>query len=122
MQKKKFKIEGMHCASCVGKIEKVLSKVKGVKNSSVNFATENATIEFDDTVVSESEFEKVVKSVGYELIVDKEEKNTMTEKNIKSVSIQVVGMGSPHCAMIVDKAIKTLEGIQNTDVDFSNKG
>lgn len=37
-------IEGMSCASCVGRVEKVLKKVPGVAEVSVNLATERASI------------------------------------------------------------------------------
>ena len=40
-------IEGMTCASCVARVEKSISKVAGVKNVSVNLATEKAMIEFE---------------------------------------------------------------------------
>lgn len=38
-------IEGMHCASCVGRIETVLRNVPGVSGASVNLATGRARIE-----------------------------------------------------------------------------
>ncbi|MFN7182900.1 MAG: heavy metal translocating P-type ATPase [Thermomonas haemolytica] len=37
-------IEGMTCASCVGRVEKALRKVEGVREASVNLATETATV------------------------------------------------------------------------------
>ena len=37
-------ISGMSCASCVGRIEKALTKVSGVEQASVNLATETATV------------------------------------------------------------------------------
>lgn len=37
-------IEGMTCASCVGRVEKALKKVEGVENAEVNLATEKAMI------------------------------------------------------------------------------
>src|SRR5690625_2930872 len=39
-----FDITGMHCASCVGRVERVLEKVSGVIGASVNLATEKAQI------------------------------------------------------------------------------
>ena len=53
MTKKTYKIQGMHCASCAGTIERVLLKVAGVRSASVNFASESALIEFDELVVFE---------------------------------------------------------------------
>ena len=37
-------IEGMTCASCVGRVEAALAKVPGVDSVSVNLATERADI------------------------------------------------------------------------------
>jgi Cu+-exporting ATPase len=38
-------IEGMTCASCVGRVEKALAGVPGVMSASVNLATERATVQ-----------------------------------------------------------------------------
>lgn len=43
-------IEGMSCASCVGRVEKALAKVPGVTSVAVNLATEKATIQAAETV------------------------------------------------------------------------
>ena len=37
-------IEGMHCASCTGRVERVLARVPGVLDASVNLMTERATV------------------------------------------------------------------------------
>jgi Au+-exporting ATPase len=37
-------VEGMTCASCVGRVERALRKVPGVSEASVNLATERATV------------------------------------------------------------------------------
>ncbi|GJQ57077.1 MAG: hypothetical protein HKUEN07_36460 [Rhodocyclaceae bacterium] len=39
-----LQIEGMTCASCVGRVEKALSRVDGVGSVAVNLATERADI------------------------------------------------------------------------------
>ncbi|WP_081057507.1 heavy metal translocating P-type ATPase [Burkholderia diffusa] len=39
-----FDIEGMTCASCVGRVEKALAAVPGVAHASVNLATERASV------------------------------------------------------------------------------
>ena len=41
-----FQVEGMTCASCVGRVEKAIRAVPGVVSASVNLATERATVEF----------------------------------------------------------------------------
>lgn len=45
-------IKGMTCASCVGRIEKVLKKDSGITSASVNLATEKAKVEFDSSKVN----------------------------------------------------------------------
>src|SRR3990172_6788870 len=39
-----FPVKGMHCAACVGKVERALLGVPGVKTAAVNLATERATV------------------------------------------------------------------------------
>jgi Cu+-exporting ATPase len=39
-----LRIDGMTCASCVGRVEKALARVPGVLQASVNLATETATV------------------------------------------------------------------------------
>jgi Cu+-exporting ATPase len=59
-------IEGMTCASCVGRIEKALRAAPGVLEASVNLATEKATIRHLAGVVTPAALEEVVRNVGYE--------------------------------------------------------
>ena len=40
-------IGGMTCASCVGRVEKALRQVDGVRDARVNLATETAAVDFD---------------------------------------------------------------------------
>ncbi len=44
----KFKIEGMHCASCKALIEDVCKDIEGVKSCDVDLDGKLATIEHDD--------------------------------------------------------------------------
>ena len=45
-------VEGMHCASCAVRIERVLSRQPGVAEASVNFATHRASMAYDAGAVS----------------------------------------------------------------------
>jgi Cu+-exporting ATPase len=123
MTKQTYKIEGIHCASCVSVIELTLSKTKGVKSAVVNFATETALIEFDENIISPAKLAETVESIGYTLKTGEKqsaEKSAGIASN-KIASIKVLGMESPHCAMIVEGALKKLSGMQNINVDFSNQ-
>lgn len=65
--KKSFVIKGMHCASCVYTNEKALKAIPGVKDAVVNLATQKATVEYDHSKVTDSDFKKAIESVGYEI-------------------------------------------------------
>jgi Cu+-exporting ATPase len=58
-------LEGMTCASCAMRIEKGLKKVPGVKDASVNLATEKATVTYDPTQTGIEQMVQKVEAVGY---------------------------------------------------------
>src|SRR5687767_6248227 len=63
-----FGIGGMHCASCVARNERVLLKLPGVRTVSVNLATANALVEFDDAAISETAIQQAVAHNGYQVL------------------------------------------------------
>lgn len=72
MNNKTFKIEGMSCASCASKIEKAIGDLDGVKQSSVNFATEKLTIEYSKDI-SDKTLIDIVIDLGYNMSEAKED-------------------------------------------------
>ncbi len=60
-----FDLEGMTCASCAMRIEKGLKKVPGVKDASVNLATEKAIVTFDPSQTAIEQMVQKVDAVGY---------------------------------------------------------
>ena len=66
MRKLKLTIEGMHCSSCAGNIEKSLKKVPGVNSASVVLMLKKATVEAEDNV-SESTLKEAVAKAGYKV-------------------------------------------------------
>ena len=138
MKKEIFKIQGMHCASCAMTIEKSVSKLPGVKVAQANFAAETLLTEFDEHQVSPKDLKEAVNSVGYQLLIPKvqetkfetkeqaiieggaEKKEVFEKSNREFLALKVIGMDSPHCAMVVEKAIKTLPGIEKVEIDYNN--
>ena len=43
-----FRVEGMTCANCSGRVERVLKRIDGINEVNVNLATEKANITVDD--------------------------------------------------------------------------
>jgi len=60
-------VEGMTCASCVGRVEKTISKFDGVKSVTVNLATEKASIEYIRDSTDFNKLADIVKGIGYKL-------------------------------------------------------
>ncbi|MGE4304996.1 Cu+-exporting ATPase [Sphingobium faniae] len=61
-----FGVAGMTCASCVGHVEKALSRVPGVITATVNLATEKANIRYRSGVASLEDLEAAIRGAGYE--------------------------------------------------------
>ena len=47
-----LKINGMHCAACSARIEKIVGNLAGIETCSVNLATEEARVQFDPSTTS----------------------------------------------------------------------
>jgi P-type Cu+ transporter len=58
-------IGGMTCASCVGRVEKALRRLDGVRDARVNLATETAAVDFDPARVGPGDFAQAVAAAGY---------------------------------------------------------
>lgn len=70
MSKETFKIDGMSCAACAKAIERVTSRLDGVELSSVNFATESLTIQYDESKITFEQINAAVEKAGYKIIVE----------------------------------------------------
>ncbi len=65
--KTSFPIIGMHCASCAKLIERSLKKTPGVTDANVNYGSEQASIEYDETHCTIDSLTKSVESAGYKI-------------------------------------------------------
>lgn len=60
-----LRIQGMHCAACVAKIEKALIQQKGVLQASVNLLDQKAIVEISPDEADREVLEQAVESTGY---------------------------------------------------------
>jgi len=58
-------VDGMSCASCAARIERVLSRQSGVADARVNFATRQAWVTFNPELIDVPAFEAAVGRLGY---------------------------------------------------------
>jgi len=64
-QKLNLSITGMHCQSCVTLLTKGIQRDPGVKYVNVNYATEKAAIEFDESKTNQDKIIQIVSGLGY---------------------------------------------------------
>ncbi|QQL45744.1 heavy metal translocating P-type ATPase [Sulfuriroseicoccus oceanibius] len=98
-------IEGMTCASCVGRVERALSAVPGVTRANVNLATERANVHFEGTVERDSLVQAVVEA-GYEVPSE-------------SVKLAIDGMTCASCVGRVELALMNVPGVSEANVNLA---
>ena len=59
-------LEGMHCASCSSRIEKVVSGLNGVISVGVNLATNTGLVVYQKDMVSARTIKETIKGLGFE--------------------------------------------------------
>ena len=100
----------MTCTSCANTIESALLKTRGVNKASVNFTTETAYVEYDDSKTSEKDLQKVIKDTGYDVF-----------KGTQKIILQIGGMTCASCAQTIEKALTKTYGIIDASVNLATE-
>lgn len=77
-------VEGMTCASCVARVEKTVSKVEGIKNVSVNLATEKVSFDYDPELVDLKDVAARIEDAGYKLDITETTNEEISETELKT--------------------------------------
>ena len=85
MKKITFPIIGMHCASCSRLIERQLKSVPGVLNCSVNYGSEQASVEYDEKTCSPENLEQAVSDIGYKAVLGTDPEKVKEEAKKKEL-------------------------------------
>ena len=89
-----YKINGMHCASCVSSVENIINKIDGVNSALVNLTLETVSINFDKEV-SLNKIKDNLLLNGFQLIDELNEqartKDQYITKNQKLLLISILG-------------------------------
>lgn len=88
--KRTFPVLGMTCASCAISTESIVKYQEGVVEASVNFATGHLTVEYLPTMTDPSKLQKAVQSIGYDLLVEDENKQQETLEAIHARKFQTL--------------------------------
>nr|MDO8077203.1 heavy metal translocating P-type ATPase [Candidatus Freyarchaeota archaeon] len=108
MRKEKIPIEGMHCASCAGTIEKALHELDGVSKAEVSFGSESAHVVYDDERVKLDSIIRQIKRAGYDVKKDK-------------VRLKIAGMHCATCVQTVEKSLLRVEGVLSAEVSLGTE-
>ncbi|WP_342355477.1 heavy metal translocating P-type ATPase [Tissierella praeacuta] len=87
-------IEGMTCAACSSRVEKVLNKQEGVVKATVNLSTNKAVVEYPSGVIDEDILVKIIEKAGYkaeiEIERDLDREKELREKEVKSLKMSFI--------------------------------
>ncbi len=61
-------LEGIHCATCVSKIEGALSRLEGIDKVSIHLPTKMAFIDYQEKLISSSDIVRKIEEVGYKVL------------------------------------------------------
>src|SRR5690349_8347051 len=101
-------VQGMSCASCVGRVEKAIRSVEGVTAANVNLATERAHVEFAPSGVDPSAVAEAIRAAGY-------------EPSESTIDLKIDGMTCASCVNRVEKALKRVPGVVGATVNLATE-
>lgn len=101
-------ITGMTCASCVSHVEKALNGVPGVAQTSVNLATERATVHFSDGGVETDVLVAAVRDSGYNV-------------STASMTLPIGGMTCASCTGRVEGGLSDVPGVISAAVNLATE-
>ncbi len=81
--KETYPVLEMTCAACAVSVESMLKSVEGVIDAGVNFANQDAWVQFDSTVATPEKMRDIVRSIGYDLVIESENKEEIKEAAIE---------------------------------------
>ncbi|HEX4956821.1 MAG TPA: heavy metal translocating P-type ATPase [Lacibacter sp.] len=106
--KETFPVLEMTCAACAVSVESMLKSVEGVKDAGVNFANQDAWVEYNPAITTPEQMQSTIRSIGYDLVIEKENKDEVKEaaqqkhyeavkhrtiwSSVLSVPVVVIGM------------------------------
>ncbi|MBD8529578.1 MULTISPECIES: heavy metal translocating P-type ATPase [unclassified Massilia] len=102
-------IEGMTCASCVGRVEAALRKVEGVGSVTVNLATERAEVRpSGNGTVDRVALVQAIEKAGYDVPA-------------QTVELSVEGMTCASCVGRVERALQAVPGVAQATVNLATE-
>jgi P-type Cu+ transporter len=98
-------VHGMTCASCVGRVERVLKALPGVGDASVNLATERAEVVFSATPDAAA-VARAIEGAGYKVVEE-------------TTELSLEGMTCASCVGRVERALLRVGGVLGASVNLA---
>ncbi|MFD1565183.1 heavy metal translocating P-type ATPase [Haloarchaeobius amylolyticus] len=99
-------IRGMSCANCSQSINNALESTDGVHEASINFATDEGTVEYDPEQVSLADIYETIDDAGY-------------HAERASRSIGITDMSCANCAEANETALESVPGVIDVEVNYA---
>ncbi|OYW40729.1 MAG: copper-translocating P-type ATPase [Hydrogenophilales bacterium 12-61-10] len=98
-------IQGMTCASCSARVEKVLKQLPGVAEATVNLATEVATVSGDTDLAA---IQRAIEKAGFSVPTE-------------SCALDISGMTCATCSARVEKALAKVPGVLDASINLATE-
>ncbi len=109
MKKINIPISGMTCANCAMNIERSVKKLPGIMEANINFASEEANIQFDPNKTDIPQIVEKIEKAGFSV-------------KASAIEFPVKGMTCANCAMNIERTLnKKLDGIISANVNFASE-
>ena len=115
MSEKVLHIQGMTCAVCVRRVEEGIKALPGVHRAEVNFATERATLEYDEALLTPDAIREAVKELGYHAL----DVPAAGSYGLRQTTLHVGGMTCAACVRRVENALKDIPGVGDAVVNLA---
>ena len=106
-------IEGMSCASCVGRVERAIKAVPGVTEVAVNLATERATVTAA-AGLERAQLVAAIEKAGYDVPAE-------IPGSSGSAEFAIEGMSCASCVGRVERAILAVPGVTGAAVNLATE-
>ncbi|MBG9986407.1 copper-translocating P-type ATPase [Facklamia sp. DSM 111018] len=121
MNQESYPVQGMHCASCATRIEKVLNELVGVEKAEVNLIAELVTLHYDPTQISLQEIDEAIAKNGYQLILNQDNNYHQADTESVQQRYTLEGITCSSCAQTIQKNIQTLPNIKSAQVNLATE-
>ena len=100
-------VEGMTCAACAARVQKVLGRLEGVRAADVSFASERMEVDYAPALIGVADLAAAVARAGY-------------SSPTTSWELSLEGMTCASCASRIERALAGVSGVCSVQVNLAD--